>query len=146
MESNRRTRRWFQCLTILKPETPENKFAFKAGWKAHERIQKDFPNARAEKPEFHDDPTLDFTICYHADLYDPEKQIVYEIKSEKWFRENEYYCRCQLSGYCFFKQARGIFLIYNADGYAGLRRELVPWEVLREIAIKSDNLLIEKGL
>lgn len=146
----RRFRRWYECISILKqkPDADEDKnleFAYRAGWKAHQRIEKDFPACKVEEPDTYSDPRLDFDIGYHPDLYDAAQACVYEIKPEKWYRENIEYCGAQLSGYMHFKQARaGMFIIYSKDSYAGvILKNPTPWEELLEIAKRSDARLLE---
>ena len=148
---SRRSRRWHECLAILKPENelpPERlKFAFRNGWKMHSAIQADFPGLHSEQLSTFSDPSLPFSIGYHPDMWDGERGIVYEIKPQGWFYDHRPYCEAQLAGYCHFKQARGVFLLYTKGGYAGLApRRLPSWDELRAIALKSDAILLEKGL
>ena len=146
----RRTRRWHQCLSVLKAPGEVNKFAARNGWKAHEAIQRDFPQAQAEKLYTFSDPSLPFDIGYHPDLYDAKRGVLYEIKPVKWFNDNQDYCKAQLAGYMHFTGAKGLFLLYEtADrllSYVGHPAVDMPaWEQLRDVALKSDAMLLEQG-
>ena len=134
--------RWHDYLNSISSKQPgdeaKNRFAYKQGWKVHEKIQADFPGLHTEAFDTFTDPSLPFDIGYHPDMYDAARKIVYEIKPLGWFKENTAYCVAQLSGYCHFKDATGVFLLYTAGGYAGAPMPYVrTWEELKAIALRS---------
>jgi len=150
--SARRTRRWFECLSALKPETfvptpfhPKNSSDIRHGRNVHELIQEQYPEMRRNAEFRYSDPTLPFDILYHPDLWDWKNQIVYEIKPVSWYLRNTQYCLAQLAGYIHFRQARaGQFLFYSGwTTHWPYNPPFLPsWEPeLKSIALTSDAIL-----
>ena len=143
--------RWHTCIAALgEPKSADDekrmKFAYRHGWAAHTAIQGAYARIDAgiyaEKPELYAEEGLPFDIGYHPDLYDPKANVVREIKPQEWFLKHVDYCVAQLSGYCHFKQATGIFVLYHGSGpllswgEARMPR-VIPWDKLREIALTA---------
>lgn len=155
--SERRTRRWHECLSSIKvpydAPTPEMEKRFSEGRKAHYQIEARMRNIRDEVARTYSDPSLPFDIVFHADLYDEKNSIVYDVKPSVWMSNNWNYCVSQLAGYKYFLGARAAgFQLYELnDGKINgpwpmlIPNELLPtWKSLREIALKSDELLLEQ--
>lgn len=142
----RRTRRWYECLRVLRSDEGPTKAEAKQGKGIHAQLEALWPEFNGEAPSVYHDESLPFDIVYHPDLYDPAGTVV-EIKPWFWFWSNVPYCVAQISGYMHFKQAKGVFRLYKADSKGSVSSTIdvqppyiLPWERLREVALKSDEL------
>lgn len=124
---------------------------FKKGKQAHYQIEARLKKIKDEEAKTYVDSSLPFDIIYHADLFDPVTRVVYDVKPAVWLANNLYYCLCQISGYAHFMSARAMgFVQYERKGdeiegpwITFIPSELrVPWSHLREIALKSDEMLL----
>lgn len=160
----KRTRRWHEALSILKPEADPStsprrlQGLYEEGKRVHEIIEGKFPELDKEEARlFETGADLPFDIWYHADLYDPLNHIVYEIKPADYYVRNAATCIAQLSGYKHFTGARGAtFLLYKKFYYKGTGEigidgpwpfappYLLEWKPeLLSIARASDEILVK---
>lgn len=154
----KRTRAWHEALTSVRvpfdAPTPQMEERFKLGRDAHRAIEAKLHKIRWEQANTFSDPSLDFDIVYHADLFDAENSVVYDIKPAAWLANNLGYCLAQISGYGHFLGAKACgFVQYERKGaeIAGPwvtwvpDALVVPWARLKEIAMTSDQLLAAEG-
>jgi len=154
--TERRQRKWHECLTVIRPEptgpVAEMEAMFSAGKKVHYQIEARFPDFNKEKASTFTDLCLPFDIVYHPDLYDFLHETVYEIKPSVWFLNNLDYCIAQGSGYKIFKGAKKLtFLLY---GYTEDHKTVGPWpydapftyswDELKSYTLASDRILLEQ--
>lgn len=137
----------------IAPKTEKKQADLDNGWKAHGIIQHSMPEFRSEEVRTFSSDELDFDIGYHPDLYSPERSILYEIKPTNFLMRYWEFCIAQISGYAHFTKAHLVcFLVYQGKTtsfeelhvHPFMPPYLYPWSYLREIAIKSDAILLEK--
>jgi hypothetical protein len=152
INAGKRIRAWHTCLEPLKPATEAKQEQLDNGRYVHAIIEGMHPEANKESEKYFDDAGLEFTICYHPDLYDPLTSCLWEIKTENFLVRHWDYCLAQLSGYRHFTGARVAgFLVYKLkpskekptlDDICGpfpcMPSLYWSWQDLREIARSSD--------
>jgi hypothetical protein len=151
----RRVRRWYEALKSVSvpwdaPEA-EMEMRFKVGREAHYQIEARMTNLVSEQTNTFTDPSLPFDIVYHSDLFDPITMTVWDVKPAVWLANNLEYCLHQISGYHHFTGARaaGFAQYQKVDGeiqgpwFTFVPKELLtPWETLKAIALRSDEMLM----